>query len=195
MILTLTTFEKGTLKLPNVLAEPNGADNRADIQSYIDQYEREILIKGLGPALYQIVKDNYTGEILNEAAPIEVKDLVQGKTYEVDGLQVTWEGLTPLLGNYVFYKFWVQMEHVKRDNDENISTPPKALNAYREFHKKYQGEDPGPRYVYNASGSRGIDWYGSRSADRSLLQYLMDNADTYPDAVLEPVPGMNSMGI
>lgn len=194
MISTLKNFEKGTLKLPNATSEPNGADNTLDIQSYIDTYEREILIKGLGPELYNLVKENFTGETLNENAPQKVKELVKGATYEVDGLSVTWEGLAPITDNYVFYKFWTQMEHVKRDNDENIQNPPKAVNAYQTFHEKYQGYDAGPRQVFNGT-SYGIDWYGSRNTDRSLLQYLMDKADIYPEAELTPVLGMNSMGI
>ncbi len=194
MILTLENFQKGQNKLPNAKIDPNGADNTADIQSYIDRFERDILIKGLGAQLYNLVKASFTGTTLNPAAEQRIKDLVNGKSYEADGLQVNWEGLEPLLENYVFYKYWTQMTHVKRDNDENIQDPPKALNAYQSFHEKYQGHDAGPRYVRNAFGV-GLDWYGSRSTDRSLLQYLIDKEAIYPEATLEPQEGMTSMGI
>lgn len=195
MILTLEHFQKGARKLPNAVAAPNGADNTADIQSYIDRFERDILIKGLGFELYDLVKNSYTGTTLNDNAEQRIKDLVNGISYEIDGLQVNWEGLAPLLTDYVFYKYWTEMERIKRDNDDKIVDPPKALHAYQSFHEKYQGIDPGPRYVMNASGSLGYDWYGSRNTNRSLWQYLDDKADIYPEAELIPQPGMNSMGI
>lgn len=195
MILTLDTFQKGARKLPNAVAQPNGADNTADIQSYIDRFERDILIKGLGPELYNLVKASYTDTTLKPDAAQRIKDLVGGASYEVDGLSVVWEGLEPLLGDYVFYKYWTEMERIKRDNDDKFTDPPKAVHAYQSFHEKYQDQDNGPRYVVNAFGSVGLDWYGGRNSDRSLLQYLTDQADLYPEAKSTPLPGMNSMGI
>lgn len=194
MILTLATFQKGARKLPNAVAAPNGADNTADIQAYIDRFERDILIKGLGTELYDLVKASYTGETLKPDAEQRIKDLVTGMTYEVDGKKVAWEGLSPLLGDYVFYKYWTEMTRIKRDNDDKFTDPPKAVHAYQSFHEKYQGYDAGPRTVFNGS-SYGLDWYGSRKSDRSLLQFLTDNSDTYPEAELTPLEGMNSMGI
>lgn len=195
MIVTLQDFQKGAYKLPNAVVEPNGADNTDDIQAYIDRFEREILIKGLGPALYNTVKNSHTGTTLNSDAEQRIKDLVNGVTYEQDGTSVSWEGLKSLSVPYVFFNYWQEFDHIKRDNDEKFDPAPKAVNAYRAFFEKYMGEDPGPALISNGFGSMGVDYYGSRSVDKALRQYLQDKADVYPEAVFTFVENTNRWGI
>ena len=197
MIVTLEAFRKGQLKLPNAFVSPNGADSTNDIQAYIDRFEREILILGLGPTLYNLIKAQYTGTVLSPDAPQRIKDLINGETYESNGMEVTWEGLVSFPAYYIFYKYWNDFDHIKRDNDETIDDAPKAVRAYQEFYEKYQGTDPGPRYAVNAFGSYGLDWYGSRNVNRSLYQYLQDKETIYPEAQFTPITtgNMNSMGI
>lgn len=195
MIATLQDFQKEPFKLPNSVVEPNGADSSAAIQGYIDRFEREILIKGLGPALYNIVKTSFTGDALNNDAEQRIKDLVNGTTYEQDGISVTWEGLKSLSVPYVFFWYWNQLDHIKRDNDEKIEPAPKAVNAYRAFFEKYQGSQAPPRLLRNAFGSTGVDYYGAISPDKSLMQYLMDKSETYPEATFTMVENTNRWGI
>jgi hypothetical protein len=205
MIITLEQFQSGPLKIPNAVATPGGADRTKDIQAYIDRYEREILIKGLGAVLYNLVKDAHSNLPTSlENAEQRIKDLVNGLTYVVNGKQVIWEGLKSFPAYYIFYKYLTAsqdifttfgVERPEGANSQAVSAIPKAVSAYQQFHEKYQGIEMGPRQVHNASGAYGIDWYGNRKTDRSLVQYLLDNEDVYPEAEFTPVDNINTFGI
>ena len=201
MILTPNIFINGKYKIPNTEQAPNGADYREDVQSMIDVKEREILIDGLGFELFETLKTEYA-DFGNASQPI--KDLVDGKTYELEGKQVRYEGLSKILTPYIYYHFLNEktdvfttmgIERPQAENSSSSSSLERASAAYRDFLKGYQGGDNAPKILYR-SGGVGIDYFGSRSAFRSLYDYLVDNADDYPtagDFVLHE--SMNSFGI
>lgn len=183
MIVTLDTFMEEPFKLPNARTAPNSADNTREIQGYIDVFEREILIKGLGPSLYQLVKDNYTGTTLKSDAPQRIKDLVKGVDYTIDTKQYSWLGLSDMIAYYVYYKFLVKnqnyfstfgVERPKGKGSEPVSANLRGVQYYREFHHRYQSAD---------------------SPIRSLKMYLEDKSTTYSEYQFTEVGGVNRFGL
>lgn len=200
MIITPQHFEKGSLKMPNVTPDPNGSDYIDDLQSVIDEKEREILIDGLGFELYTTLSNEYAD--LDNASQ-EIKDLVNGKSYTLDGMKVRYEGLTPLLSNYIYYHFLndktdvfstMGIERPDAINSMSVSSLQRGAKAYIKFLEAYQGGDAEPKIFHTRNGW-GIDYYGSRSSIRSLYDFLNDNRADYPTAknfiIHEPMNSFN----
>ena len=177
MILKLTTFQTGRLKIPHASSSPNGADRKDEVQGYIDEFEREALVEGLGYTLSnQIITANGTPELL-EAASQRIKDLVKGKTYKLNGIDVNWEGMKEysFLAYYVFYKFLkdnvigtFSTFGIERPEGKNsVSASPNLLlvNSYQTYFNKYQGD------IYATEVGK----------QRSLYHFLNDNKLTYPE--------------
>lgn len=200
MITTLETYQKEPFRLPNAVPTPMGADNTEAIETAISIHERELLIDGLGFGLFSEV-ENAADDLDN--SPLHIQQLVRGFSYDVDGTQMRWEGLYTMLAYYVYYKFTTQVldtlstfgvERPEGQNSESVSAIPRATNAYREFFKRYQGQETGPREVRSAFGV-GLDYYGSRNTNRSLNQFLDDRNEDYPDADFTYKENINSMGL
>lgn len=203
MILTLTDFQSGYLKLPNATVSPNGADFTTGIQEIIDEKEREILIDALGIEFYDTLVTEYAD--LGTASKA-VTDLVSGYQYELNGVTVKWEGLlnSPLLGCYIYYHFMQEKQDIfttmgtqspEAVNSVAVSSIDRAVRMYRKFLKAYQGGDSMPLIVKTSLVS-GIDYLGAQSHIRSLYQFLEDQKSMYPtvtDFILhEPI---NTFGI
>jgi hypothetical protein len=174
MILKIDIFQTGRLKIPNAVAAPNGTDRTDEVQAYIDEFEKDILIDGLGSLLYEEVKTAYSNL---ENAPQRIQDLVKGKSYKVDNIDVNWEGLQDisLLAYYVFHEFLhrntlgtfstLGVERPEGNNSTSISPEMLLVDTYRSFYNKYQG---------NTS-------LEENTKRRSLYHFLNDNKTTYPE--------------
>lgn len=182
MITTLDIFSKEPLRLPNVEAAPNGADNTLEIQGYIDMYERELLINCLGITLYNDVKEAL-GDLEN--ATQAIKELVNGVDYDLNGRTVRWNGLKEysFLPYYIYWKYLQKkvdifttmgVERPEAVNSQSTSSIMRATEVYREFLQKYQSGDHLPTILYRRVGV-GIDYSGTVTTDRSLYQYMVDN--------------------
>lgn len=181
MITTLDIFTKEPLKLPNVIASPNGADNRTEIQGFVDMYERELLINSLGLQRYNDLKTAL--DDLDNASQ-EFKDLVNGVEYTKYGNLVRWNGLKDysFLPYYIYYKYiqrkvdvftTMGVERPEAVNSTSISSISRATEVYREFIEKYQGGNSQPTILYRRAGI-GIDYSQTTSIERSLYQYMQD---------------------
>lgn len=133
-----------------------------------------------------------TALTLNPSAPQKWKDLVDGKTYQVDGKNYRWRGLifqqgvkkVSLLAEFV-YSQWVTTQNsvmtglgnvvVEGVNTKNVSIVDNYVQSYNSFVEMYQGDTKGG-YV-------------------SLKQFLKDNSTAYPDAALPCFDYQNSFGI
>ena len=210
MILTLAHYQTGMYALPHASAHPNDADNTDLIQSFIDRYERELLIDTVGIDLYNDIKANEADYTI---APDYVKDLVLGKEYTIDGVTYSWNGLQnseSLLVPYVYYRYIQEhqdlmtsfgVERPEGVNSDAVSAIPRATAAYRDFFKKYQGYDTSAtsnKYGANIIHGRyltGIDWMGTNSSVRTLYQFLQDNSDVYTVSDFRRYENLNNFGI
>jgi len=109
-ITTSTRFVAEPVKIPNAVNESAGVDDNAGLNNIIEESERDILIEALGKTQYAAYQTALDQLPFNPAAvsnaPQEYIDLVNGTS---DGL---WEGLHPLLDNYIFCQ-WLKATEVK----------------------------------------------------------------------------------
>lgn len=198
MITTLATYQREPFKIPNSLPAPNGADSTEAIEAIIESCEREVLIDSLGIDLFFEV-EAAMAEGLDES-PIFLQSLIRGDIYEVDGRKARWEGLHDMLAYYVYYRYLNRsldmfttfgVEKPDAEASKAVTAIPRSTHAYREFFRRYQGQDERPTIIRSPFGV-GVDYYRSHNTNRSLYQFLCDHDRdehfTFKDNI-------NSMGI
>ena len=208
-------FEKGDLYIPNntdINVGDVGITNQTDLDFYIVEYERELLLNALGIVLYE----EYLVALqhLNQAHK-RWSDLIDGVTYTNPSSVVKrWEGLRgankqSLVASFVYTKYLRNYNEtfattgvVRNDskNATNYDATPKYIKAYNKFIEQYQSDNlPNPRVYINRFGTNGIDWYGSENATVSLYQFLTDSNDldstSFPDFTFKFYAEQNSFGI
>lgn len=175
MIINTNFFITADIAIPLVGSNtPIETGNQNDLQWYIDVYEREVLIKGLGRQLYELFiaeiqqdqNDANYGNLIPGASQ-RFTDLLDGLTYMDGDENRYWNGLRftiatsnqtalrSLVAYYIYYRYvndrvsnltnlGVVSEMAK---NANLTDPtPKMSEAWRNFFRMYQGE-----YHYNDS--------------------------------------------
>jgi hypothetical protein len=217
MIINPTYFVKGELFIPN---STNGnAGNNSSIQNDLDstiaKYERELLLNALGVTLYNALKgQTFLNGIINDAAEVKWKDLVNGKTYTKDSLEFIWDGLkgyegSSLIAYYIYCKYLENdevtysttgMSNESVTNADKVSYTPKYVKAWNEFLTMYQSTYANnPVSMVNSFGTIGLDYYGNKDSRVSLYQFLTDMNDAdptkYPNFQFKVYDSKNSFGI
>jgi hypothetical protein len=197
-----TYFEKGSLYIPNnknISALPTGTPtNQTELDFYITQYERELLLDALGITLYdelQLALVDLPG------SDQKWQDLVEGVTYvNSSSVSKRWDGLQGFNKQSVI-AFYIYTEYLRNYNETfttvgtvknnaknatNYDATPKYIKAHISFIEQYQSDTTSsPTIRFNEFGSVGIDWYGSEKVTVSLYQYLLDSNElddtSFPD--------------
>ena len=184
-------FQKGDLYIPNntdINVGDVGITNQTDLDFYIVEYERELLLNALGIVLYE----EYLAALQNlNQAPKRWTDLIDGVTYTNPSSVVKrWEGLRgankqSLVASFVYTKYLRNYNEtfattgvVRNDskNATNYDATPKYIKAYNKFLRQYQADNlPNPITYVNRFGTNGLDWYGSEDTTVSLYQFLTDS--------------------
>jgi hypothetical protein len=210
-------FQKGDLYIPNntdINVGDVGITNQTDLDFYIVEYERELLLNALGIVLYeslqiQLAKLPFavdTDPPSLETAPQRWIDLVEGVTYTNPSSVVKrWEGLRgankqSLVASFVYTKYLRNYNEtfattgvVRNDskNATNYDATPKYIKAYNKFLRQYQADNlPNPITYVNRFGTNGLDWYGSEDTTVSLYQFLTDSnseKSIFPDPEILPL--------
>jgi len=215
-IIDVTYFEKGSLYIPNnkdINAAPAGSPtNDTELDFFITEYERELLLNALGIVLYEELQT-----ALNDLPGADQKwrDLVDGLTYtNPSGVSKRWEGLKGFNKQGVI-SFFVFTEYIRNYNETfattgvvrndsknatNYDATPKYIKAYNGFLKQYQSDNTATPSAYvNGFGGKGLDWYGSESSTVSLYQFLVDSNElddtAFPDFEFKFYATQNSFGI
>lgn len=196
-----TYFEKGFLYIPNnedISARPAGTPtNETELDFFIDEYERELLLNALGTTLYAELEPQFDTPTVQKWI-----DLLDGKDYtDTNGNEKRWDGLRGfnkqgVISYYVFCKFlrndnetYSTVGVVKNSakNAEVIDATPKYIKSWRSFIKSYQGNQNNqyPTTISNKSGRVGFDWLGGENVQMSMYQYLSDQNElddsSFPD--------------
>lgn len=201
-VIDKTYFEKGFSYIPNnedISARPVGTPtNETELDFFIEEYERELLLNALGTTLYaELIAD------LPGLAIQKWKDLVDGKSYtDANGNEKRWDGLRGFQkqGAVTFYVFCQFLRNdnetyatvgVTKNNAKNaevVDSTQKYIKSWRSFIKTYQGSQNNttPSIIVNRSGSVGYDWLGGgNNVQMSMYQYLVDQNDldesSFPD--------------
>tara|TARA_R110000823_G_scaffold272698_1_gene391935 strand:+ start:192 stop:845 length:654 start_codon:yes stop_codon:yes gene_type:complete len=214
-LIDISYFKNGDLYIPNtenINSGEIGSANNSDLEFYIVEYERELLINALGIVLYTEYKTALND--LNNSDQ-KWKDLIDGVTYSnPSGVKKRWEGLKgankqSLVACYIFTQYLRNYNEtfattgvVKNDsqNATNQSATPKFIKAYRKFINQYQGDcEYAPQFYINEFGSQGLDYYATENATVSLYQFLVDSNELdktkFPDLSFKFYQQTNSLGI
>lgn len=217
MIIDSSYFTNGELFIPNnkdLSARPVGSPSVVNaLDTFIDKYERDLLLNALGVTLYNELISQFTDGVLNVGALQKWKDLVDGSDYTINGKVYRWDGLRgyakqSLIAFYVYCNYMRNNESTytttgvvqnTANNANNVSFTPKYIKAWQSFIDQYQDEfDNDPRIIINAYGV-GLDYYNNKNIKVSLYQYLLDqnelDATAFPDFEFKFYENENSFGI
>jgi hypothetical protein len=132
----------------------------AEIQSNINYYENEYLVKTLGQSLADALI----------ASPTDARfvDLLNGKEYTVNGTTKKWQGLvnttmkTSPIANYVYYC-------IVKDRAERMSVVGNVVNDTENSTRV----NPGDKMVQA--------WRGMAEWNIQMYDYIIANANVYPE--------------
>lgn len=199
------------ISVPNLTSSQSGNAERLGLYGY--EKPRLLLQNALGSVLFSQLDAQVTNGVLNTNADQKWKDLVNGKTY--DGK--VWKGLNYQEGSFkvsllAYFTFWNWINdnvttlgsggevQIQTKNANNVNPTSTQVQIWNTFTKMYQGNIfYSDRQVYFVDGAVFVDYYGCNKTDYvDLLQFLKDNATTYPDATLyyfENLSNSNSLGL
>tara|TARA_R110000787_G_scaffold38935_2_gene97764 strand:+ start:194 stop:871 length:678 start_codon:yes stop_codon:yes gene_type:complete len=202
------TYFKNELYIPH--AKPGLNDEitsvQSDVDSYIDKYSRECLLKSLGYQLFQ----EFTAELdpseangLKPTADAKWDELLNGTSYtDSNGVAKVWRGIrfksslldgaeydTSFLAGYVYFYFQkngfdttTNVGTVKESavNAEFSSPAPKAVSAWNDFIELAQGKTNNPNVWIAWNGTLAVDYYGD-GFDIFLYQFINDSNELIAD--------------
>jgi hypothetical protein len=202
------------LFVPN--ADDTDRSASTELQEFIDDKARLCLKEALGYTLFKDL-DLYVDAAgnLKPATPTKWLNLVNGVEYTKDGKTFYFEGLLvqegafrkSLLANYVFYH-WLYYNQstmsgvgeviLNAKNAININSTQRMVSVWNDFIEMYQGKQTKfTRTEYYHSGIKVVDWLGCDTNDYyvSLIKFLSDNEEDYPDAALKLFNSKNQFGL
>ncbi len=208
--ITNNTYYKDEIYIPH--AKPSVTANvttvSAELDIFIEEYERDALIKCFGFQLYTLfyveLDDTQTNG-LDAGADAKWDDLLNGKEYTNPADDaVAWRGIRykakfadalpskSFLANYVFYNYeqnadifrtGVGYVKGKGKNVSERSAVPRVINAWRKMAEIIQGREFTTTIITNRFGY-GVDYYYDNS-EVTLYKFIRDmndaTPDTYPD--------------
>lgn len=206
-----TYFERKPVKIPNI--NELQSDVKNEIDELIDEKVCEVLTGALGVIQFDELDSQIAFGVLDANADQKWKDLVNGVTY--DGKK--WNGLLysrggvkkSLLSDYVYYFYLnefspsltgVGFARQTGKNVENVSNVPQLVKTWNRFVEQYQGNrDGGLPRVQHRYGLTYLDWLGGtrqrNDGSVTLLQYLSDHSDVYPNSTRWRYPLDNRFGL
>lgn len=179
MLVTAQDFQKSPYIIPNL----DSADVLADFNSFVEEEEKVVLKKVLGPNLYT----EFAAGLL--IVPIEDRwvRLRDGYIYDWMGTGYEWVGLKKALVPYI-YAMWIRYQVQKFDGSAVVL--PAFENADR----------VDPSWVIVNAYNRFVDLIGSKSRLRTvhadnLVSYLTVYTDSYVGLRFGDLRKMNTFNI
>jgi hypothetical protein len=166
-----TGYFKNEIYLPH--AAPNISSDLTDVESkvenFINQYERDCLVKCLGGLSLEFFEnlDSNESSYIKSGSDAKWNELLNGKTYSKSGRDYFWKGIVSKFGPlgtnldssnyktsflaYYIYFFYEKNDFLKKVNGgggkvkvanlEHSNPGFKAVNAWNEFVTLVQGEE------------------------------------------------------
>lgn len=199
------------LRIPNA-SEIDVTGSADAFGTWIDREARLCLQKALGNVLFADFNSNVTaGAYVPGVAKWD--NFVNGTDYTKNGKTFTWKGLIftegvykgSLLAFFVYCR-WLEyqlsyqsgMGEVRGQaaNSMSANSTHRYVSLWNSFVEMYQGQFE-KTYTYSyLKGVPFFDYYGeSDDAYVSLLTFLKDNEDDYPEAQLEEYSYLNTFGL
>lgn len=176
------------------------------ITPWIEEYEKDILVKLLGIKLYNLLQ----ADLVNGVPQAQIyKDLVNGvDSFEfqtVDGYEVTveYKGLKNLIAYYVYFVYRNQTEvktttvgqkRPMAENSEKEDVLPKLIHAWNKCRELY-GNTPNCYRLHDRNYFLDQNNYEHWTPYGDAFNFLLANKDSYPDWVFEPMGKLDIYGI
>lgn len=212
MIIDNSYFQTKPLFIPNAVAQPaigyNTPDNTAELNLFIDEKERELLLSFLGYDQLTELLSQFTddGDWKSDALQ-KWKDLVDGKNdwkglrYEVSGKKYS------LIAYYVYFYFLGEdatyysgtgVQAPEAANSESVLPNPKQVKAWNMFVRMY-GSNVSynrPTFFNNWNGT-GMTWLGNNPDANSITLYdfMTKNSDVYNTSFFRAYTPLNNYGL
>lgn len=210
-IINDTYFQAPKREIPNL--DESDSKSFAELELLIDEKCRLLLLDFLTSEQVTELESYLVNGILPTpptGVPQKWVDLVNGKTYTKNGVELRWIGLIytkgtykgSLLADYV-YSFWLESQVSYMTGVGDAKGQPKGavlvnptqryVNTWNEFVKAYQSNRDGY-----------CDWMGGylfyryrsewKTNEVSLIQFLSDNDDIYPNDNIKFFEVKNQLG-
>ena len=169
---------------------PLGPDVTENLNRLITRYQKDILLKALGRDLY----DAFEAGLQESTIEQKWLDLRDGKTYQVDGVNVRWNGLKnndleSLIAYYVFFNWSRNNVTRQTGNGRVISDKENSTNA---------SSLDSQVYAYNKMFVLYGSFYHSQYAE-SLYNFIYQmnllDENTYPNWIFTEIEPINSFGL
>lgn len=207
-MITTGEYFKGEILVANALDKaPNSnlLGNGLSLKQFIARYEPDVLTRLFGYDLYKLFSDQFDKPqsglwTLKSGVDTKWGDLLNGKEYELSGVNVKWQGLIfkdgtinegieqSLITYYVYGKFieatefthsGVGMQAESSKNSTRVNASSKVAMAFNSFYDLAIGEGAYYNDVYY------FDAHYNNSGYRSLYDFLRDmnalDSATYPN--------------
>lgn len=189
MTLIDASYFWGEINLPN--------NKYSDLDSFIERFEKELLIKLFGYTLYKLISaydpDNPTG------TDQRIRDIIEGKEFILNDKTYKWNGLRnsekiSVIAYYIYVHYMRSIETQttttgesknKKVNSIPVSPAQKISNAWIRLQKLI-----GP-YCLTASYYPG----GMNEYYNSLFYFMSDNYDTYPEWEWSEIGSVNTFDL
>lgn len=219
-MITNNTYYKDEIFIPHAQPSVNGAVSATgnEVQSFIDKYEEDALIKCLS---YKLAMEFIAN--LDPTKDIGLKDgfdskwdhLLNGHEYEYNGETKTWRGLRwkrfnedeyglSFLADYVYY-FYERSDYITRSDvghqvevaaNADGRTPAQAVTeAWNRFVTAVQGSSTNQPAIYTDEYGAmvGADYYGNKGNEPMPLydfinEYNKVYTELYGEEQIEDVP-------
>lgn len=207
------TYFQREYYVPNV--DELNSDANKELMNYIDEKSRLLIRDAIGYANFKELDANITNGNLDSDAPQKWLDLVNGVEYTVGDKTYYWKGLkykdgafrSSLLTPFVFY-YWLFFNQstmsgvgeviVMAKNAVHINSSQRIITVWNEFVNQYQGNcnSRQPKH-YLHRGVPVIDWIGEDNNNDyvSLVQFISDKSEDYPNAPLKRYKIKNQLGL
>lgn len=198
-------------RIPNTV-EIDVSGSNESFERWIDREARLCLQEALGNVLFADFDSNVTA---GAYVPGVTKwdNLVNGTTYTKDNKQYTWKGLIfeegiykgSLLTPFVYAK-WLEFQLSQQSgmgevrgnaaNAMSANSTHRYVNIWNSFVEMYQGKYERTHTYSYVRGIPFFDYYGEYDEGYvSLLTFLEQNADDYPEPQLKEYGFLNTLGI
>jgi len=176
----------------------------------VEQFQEldSYLVNGMFPEVYQ------PDPLEPDYVPQKWVDLVKGATYEVNDVNLIWNGLTyskgsykgSLLADYV-YSFWLESQVSYMTGVGDAKGQPKGaflvnptqryVNTWNDFVKAYQGNTNyfSNRWFYGNMFYSMYPYCYSNNNEISLIQFLSDKNEDYPNEYRSLFEVKNQLGL
>ena len=196
------------------IANLNEADSRsfAELEMLIDYKCRSLLLYFLTVEEVSELESHLVNGLfptVTTGIPQKWIDLVNGKTYELNGVSLVWNGLKyskgtfkgSLLADYVYY-FWLidQVSYMTGTGDskanpkgaKSVNPTQRLVRVWNDFVEQYQMDGFG---FYDPFGLYYGYFNAFQKSDVSLIQFLQDNNEIYPNENRRYFELQNQMGL